>query len=126
MIKEEQNLKALMFKQATAFLEDAEEFFPYGTIVKTNGETVPVGVYDGNEYIESNEIIDILEKNLSSRILDKEATLAGIGIDVIINHENEKGEEERRNALMIKTSTDGINWKEDYYLYRVERKVVWE
>lgn len=127
MNTEEKELKILMFKQATAFLEDAEEFFPYGAYVTVRGDLVPVGAYDGNEYSPSQEIIDILQKELSEKILKKEGVIAGIGIDVFINSENKSGEPIKKNALMIKTSTNGIDWKEDFYTYQIDnKKVTWD
>ena len=126
MDTKERELKTLMFKQATSFLEDAGEFFPYGTIIKKDGAIVPIGVYDDKEYLPSEEVIEILEKELSVNIKNKEVILAGIGVDVLVSDNDKNGETIKKNALMIKISTDGVNWTEDYYAYTLQRSVVWE
>lgn len=115
VMKEERKLKELMIEQATAFIEDAGEFFPYGTVVKSNGEIVPIGVYDDVEHLSSDKVIDVLEKEIFTQIIKNKVVFAGIGIDVIINVENEEGVSEKRNALMIKTSVDGKEWKDEFY-----------
>lgn len=121
VMQEERKLKELMIEQATAFIEDAGEFFPYGTVVKSNGEIVPIGVYDNVEHLSSDKVIDVLEKEIFTQIIKNKVVFAGIGIDVIINVENEEGVSEKRNALMIKTSVDGKEWKDEFYPYRIDR-----
>lgn len=122
MKKEKQELKIAMFNQATIFLEDAGEFFPYGTIVKSNGDIVPVGIYNDKEYLPSNEVIEILKRNLYSDITNKKAVLVGIGVDVRINIENKEGKVEKRDALMLNISVDGVNWTEEFYPYIINIK----
>jgi len=110
-----------MIKQANVFLEDAGEFYPFGTMIDKDGDVIPVGVYDEKEYLPSVEVIEILEKELLNYINDEGCLIVAIGVDVLLNNK-----EKKQNALMIKTSYDGLSWSEQYYPYHTKNKVFWE
>ncbi|NCP85644.1 MAG: hypothetical protein GW810_12475 [Flavobacteriales bacterium] len=124
MNNKESSLKVSMFEQATVFLERAGEFYPYGVFINKNGVAIPVGVYDDKDYLPSAEVITILEDNLYRKIKNNESTLVGIGVDVKVNEVIENNEVVKKDALMIKISKDGKNWKEEYYTYQINNNIV--
>jgi hypothetical protein len=108
-------------KRATAFLNDAQEFYPFGSIIDKDGEIIPVGFYDEREFLPSKEIIEILEKELLKSIQIEESKAVAIGVDVFINNNGEK-----KNALLIKISENGIDWIEKYFIYSIKKnRVIW-
>jgi hypothetical protein len=71
-------------EQGKFYLEKAGEFYPFGSILKNNGELVPLGIDIGEEYPDSLKIIEILEENILQRIDNNEILAGAIGTDVYI------------------------------------------
>ncbi|PWV45379.1 hypothetical protein [Chitinophaga sp. S165] len=84
-------LRTSIIDQATAFLKDAGEFYPFGSAIKKNSELSPVGVYFGKEYPDSNEVIRHLAEALWTGIVDGSYQIAAMGVDVYIRDDNPEG-----------------------------------
>ena len=74
--------------QVDAFLLDANEFYPFGTYINNEGDIVPIGVYLGDDYPSSLEIIDSLKDNFNRQIQNGNCEIAAIAINVSVNENN--------------------------------------
>lgn len=111
-----------IMERAKVFLEDAGEFYPFGTILDKDEKLIPVGFYDEREFLPSLEIIDVLQKELIKTIHTEQSIAIAIGIDVWVTKN-----EVKKNALMIKISNNGIDWTEQYFAYHFQNNsVIWE
>jgi len=59
--KNEERLINNVLEQAKYFLEDADEFYPFGASI-TKNELRPMSAYDGNEYPKSVDLIRHVRK----------------------------------------------------------------
>ena len=82
-MKEETNkLVESIILQAKYFLNDAGEFFPFGTSIDINGNISPIGTYSGNEHPKPIEVLKELEQGMQQMIGKRQYTGVAIGIDV--------------------------------------------
>lgn len=98
-----------IINQAIAFLNDADEFYPFGAKLLINGDVIPVGVYTDN-YTDSQKLIKILEKDASEEFKNGNVIGYAIGIDVRVDDED---------ALMIKYTNDGKERNQKTYNYKI-------
>lgn len=101
--------------QAKIYLNEAHEFFPYGANLQANGSIVPVGVYVEN-YIDSRELIEILEQGAKEDLENGKAIWFAMGIDISLNSKDKK-----ENAILIKATKNGDEWYESVFPYYFER-----
>ena len=107
----------LMLSQATRFLEEMGEFFPYGSILKSDTTLGTLGVYnDDDDDFNATKAIDIFSNDIKKSINNNEILIGAIGIDVVIN-----GNE---NAIMIKATNDGEKWHERCFPYTLKDNIV--
>ena len=106
-------------QQAEGFLLEAKEFYPFGTYINKKNEIVPVGVYLGNDYSPSLEIIDLLEKNFKDNIKKGECKIAAIAIDVVI-----KEKDVNHDAIELRFFVDGRESYKKYLKYEIKQKQV--
>lgn len=88
-------------KYAKVFLENMGGFYPFAIGLNNNGQIVSIGAYDGDEFPESQILIDLLEKSIPQDIKKKEFKLAAICIDVFIK-EMIDNIENKRDAIEIR------------------------
>jgi hypothetical protein len=112
MEKEINRLIDNIMDQARCFLTDGGEFYPFGSVIKPDRSIVPLGVYLENDHPDSTEVLQILEESIKSRLLKREAIVAGIGLDVLYKP---AGESEKIDALKIMILTEE-GYSMDYYL----------
>ena len=115
-------LKERIFKSAEIFIEDMGEFVPFG-IKQSEGILKDVMAITENEGDDINgiEYVTILKNSFEKGFFAKNIEAAGIAYDVLITVNNEK-----RDALCLITSIDGVNWTEESFLYKIiEGKCVW-
>lgn len=103
--------------QAKRFLDDAREFYPFASVINSDGSLVPIGVYLENEYPHAREILTILEQDIKARLLQNKVLVACIALDVLYKA-NEVATKVDAVKMMILTH-DGKSC--DYYMpYKVE------
>lgn len=112
------DLIELMLLQAQSFLEEIGEFFPYASVLSSEGELSTLGIYndDDNDFT-AKKAIDIFQNNIKKEIEEGTVSIGAIGIDVLIKETNQ-------NAIMVKASHDGIKWHERNFLYTISDNVV--
>jgi hypothetical protein len=107
-----------MLLQAKTFLEDMNEFFPYASVLTSEGELSTVGIFkDDDVDFNAKKAIDILQNNIKRDIENGIIVIGTIGIDVLIKETNE-------NAILIKATEDGIKWHDRNFVYNVNDKIV--
>ncbi len=114
------SLEYLTLQQAEKFLEDAGEFYPFGTVLDKKGNAVPVGFYD-DKIKDPQKITEILKKYFIKDLKKGEITEAIIGVNVTINENGQK----RDALLMLEWSPEG-QWKHKYFPYKLKgEKIKW-
>jgi hypothetical protein len=83
--------------QAKYFLEDADEFYPFGSAITKDNKLRPIGIYLDDDNPSSSRVLDALKYSLFEGLKRKDYLLAAIGVDVFIKIDNEK-----KSALQIK------------------------
>jgi hypothetical protein len=112
------DLIELMLLQAQNFLEEIGEFFPYASVLSSEGELSPLGIYNDNDSdFTAKKAIDIFQNSIKKEIENGSILIGAIGIDVLIKETNE-------NAIMVKATDDGIKWHDRNFLYTIKNKVV--
>lgn len=107
-----------MLLQAKTFLEDMNEFFPYASVLTSEGELSTVGIFNDDDVdFNAKKAIDILQSKIKSDIENGIIVIGTIGIDVLIKETNV-------NAIMIKATEDGIKWHDRNFVYNVNDKIV--
>jgi hypothetical protein len=90
MEKEYERLKENVILQARYFLENADEFYPFGAAIDKNYELKPIGIYFGEEYPSCVDVFNRLENALKDGIKKNHYLLAAIGMDVYITVDKKK------------------------------------
>ena len=78
--------------QASEFLVNAGEFFPFGTYVNADGEIIPCGAWieDENDRPQSDGLIKLLEDYFNKHTATGKMKCAVIAVDVFLNKNGEK------------------------------------
>lgn len=88
--------------QAKLYLEDADEFYPFGTVIDKGHNIKPVSYYGGKEYPDSTELLEKLEEVIKAGIANSDYLVAAIGVDVFVTVNSEK-----KTALQIRFYSSG-------------------
>lgn len=104
-------IKDNIVAQAKYFLENADEFYPFGAVVNKENKLKPVGIYLEEDNPASKVVLIELEKALKNGIDANEYLIGAIGVDVYLTVNNEK-----RNALEVRIYTHDM-FEKYYYLY---------
>ena len=75
-------LKDALLPVAKRMLAEHGEFFPYGALMKLDGEIVNCSPYDGDEHPPSKKLIDMLTRDFQLHAAKGEIRAAGICCDV--------------------------------------------
>jgi hypothetical protein len=75
-------------KQVELFLLDANEFYPFGTYINQKDEIIPVGSYLEGDHLNSQELINLLEKGFKQGIQNGDYKIAVLAIDILIRKSN--------------------------------------
>jgi hypothetical protein len=108
-------------KQATVLLADAADFYPFGSVITTQGALVPLAAWTGNDYPAVEELIGLLEKAIAEKFRRNEISTAAICIDVNFRLTPTS---ELVEAIHIKELQGKQATTNHYLLYRVEEKQV--
>lgn len=110
------SIRQLVIDQATAFLKDAGEFYPFGVAIDKNDELRPVGIYIDDEQPESGTVIDRLGEALWKGIEQGDYRMVGMGIDVYLPDDSPAG---KTSAIEIRVLNEDLFIR--YYLpYRLD------
>ncbi|MEO7922434.1 MAG: hypothetical protein ABIR30_02065 [Chitinophagaceae bacterium] len=85
MNQENTKLKENIIDQAKYYLENANEFYPFGGALKNN-RIIPIGVYIDDERPESHKIFEILQRQILMGLKMGEYEIAAIGLDVFFKN----------------------------------------
>ena len=108
-----------IFKRAKFFIDDMGLFAPFGSKL-IDSEIKPVVIMDDSEDILN--VITALKNNFSEEIKSNLIQAGAIAYDVTID----RIATGKIDALCLILSTDGENWSEDNYPYRiVNGECVW-
>jgi hypothetical protein len=122
-----QLLKENIFTRAQVFIEDMNHFAPFG-VKLTNQKAKDVIVYDDSkDSMNGLELVEILKNNFSLEIKSATVESAAIAYDIVASFKNDNDVFEKRDALCLIISTDGIYWTEEYFPYMlIGGKCVWK
>jgi hypothetical protein len=103
---------------AEAFLLDADEFYPFGSLIKTSGEIVPVAAYteDENDMPPSDDVLKLLQSRLESNV---DYLIAAIGVDILLGLNNQKCD-----ALQIRVFEAGKQTEDLRFIYVINKDSV--
>jgi hypothetical protein len=117
-----QNFKKIiqvMVSQASFFLKDMGEFYPYSYILNITEEIKPLVVKIEDDNPKSQILIEILEKQIIDGILRGDYIMGSIGVNVYLNLEND----DYTNAIEIKTlERKQVDWGYVYLPYTINDK----
>lgn len=74
--------------QAKLFLEDADEFYPFGSIITSENELKPCSIFLEDENPPSIQIFKLLESYIQDGLAMKKYILGAIGLNIIINNDD--------------------------------------
>lgn len=121
MVKEPSNLLDMMLEHATAFLNSAAEFYPFGGTINMAGDIIPLAASTGNNYPESSEILTLLEVGIADKFSNQQIKAAAIVSDTDFR---ENKDSKLVQAIKIKLMTSNSLYDEHYYLYTINNKIV--
>ncbi|MBD1366490.1 hypothetical protein IDJ77_21935 [Mucilaginibacter sp. ZT4R22] len=100
---------------AEAFLLDAAEFYPFGTLIKASGETVPLAgdIEAENDMPPSNDVLSVLQNYLESNV---DYVIAAIGVDILLGLNNQK-----YDALQIRVFEAGKQIEDLRFIYVINK-----
>lgn len=85
-----QQLIEILKEHAAVFLNDADEFYPFGVAIGREREIKSIGVYLENEHPESEDVLAVLEGTIDKNLSNGEYRMAVIGLDVYLSSANGK------------------------------------
>jgi hypothetical protein len=101
--------------QAKYFLDNSDEFYPFGSILTNDGEIRPLGAFTGDDFPGSEELINVLEKSIKEGVQNHRYIGGGIAIDVFLT----SGIKERINGIEIRLYNEELLEK---CYFRYEKK----
>ena len=112
-----------ILSQAEHYLNDSDEFYPFGYSVKGNDELSPFSVYFEDDHPNSIEVINELEKAIQSQVNSNKFKAAAIGVDVYLNLPNSS---DKVTAIQIRYFPSGISEEKLFKYHRKEGKYLFE
>lgn len=112
-------VRDLCFIQAKHFLEESGEFYPFGAIMLEDSEIKPLSASTGEEYPDSNILIQLLKKDISSRLNNGDIIAGGIGVDVFIKSSKDSSQISAIEVKVINKDGKSFAW---YLPYIVQGK----
>lgn len=84
-----------VLQQAKFFLEDADEFYPFGSVIDKNKTIKPISIYWGEEFPNSAEVLSKLEEVVKQGIKLHDYLAGAITVDVYIKTNTSTGVEKK-------------------------------
>ncbi len=116
-IMDRQKLIDYSFEFANKLLADYQEFYPFAATINLKGELIPVTYYDGNEYPNSQELIDKLKILLDDQLRDGERRAYALTCDVTVRR-NDLSNRKDAIAIQIKHQDAEKNYT-CFFAYRL-------
>jgi hypothetical protein len=117
--------KALLEKnilsQAKYFLENADEFYPFGSIINNKNEVQPLGIYFGEENPKSQDVLNRLQFQINEGIKNKTYKYGAIGIDIYINKNSPSGIE-KKTAIEVQFLFPNDSIKKIFLYYKTNNQ----
>ncbi len=115
----EKLLKENIFRRAKLFIDDMGHFAPFCVKIK-KGTIIDVVINDDfGEIVDVKELILNLKRHIKLEFKSDKLEAGAIAYDVTAEFLNSNNEFERRDALCLLSSQDGVNWQEEYFPYSV-------
>jgi hypothetical protein len=114
-----ENIIALIKQQATLFLLDGEEFYPFGTYIDMSGQVKPIGAYLEDNNPSTSHLISMLENYLKQKIDDKTLKIGVIAINVAISENGST-----QDAIEMRLYKPNIEIERRYLKYHIKDKQV--
>ncbi|TYA74817.1 hypothetical protein [Seonamhaeicola marinus] len=114
-MEKRQKILINILEQAKTYLEEIGEFAPFGAIINSEGQEVPLGYYSDENIVDSLIAIEKLKEHIKDKIIDNNSKIGAIGVNVSINVNDEPSD-----ALLVVITENGKEWSEDYYAYGLE------
>ena len=99
--KVEDELINSLLKHSEHFLLEMNSFYPFGHTVNTNFEIQPVQAWLGNDFPDSQDLIDFLEMSFKKQFEKHEIILSAICIDIFLKIVK-NGLETKQDAIEIR------------------------
>ncbi len=110
-----EELLGMLYGFAQEMLRKHGEFFPFGAVMKVDGELVGVQGHTGEEQPPSQDVIDLLQASLKDQAAKDEIRAAGICLDVMVTP---PGSNEKTDALCARLEHKTGEAVEVYLPYR--------
>lgn len=107
--------------QAKHYLNSADEFYPFGTVIDKDQNIKPVSFYSGEEFPDSNDVLKNLEEALKKGIDKKDYLSAAMGVDVYLKVNNDK-----KTAIEIKLYRSAAASKLYFIYYKKDGEYFFE
>ena len=95
-----------ILNQAKHFLNEADEFYPFGAVIEKKGNLRSVGVNMDEEFPDVQVVFAELEKGLEEGLSQDLYRHAAIGFDVFINVKKGTNSQEKVTAIEIRLFTN--------------------
>lgn len=109
-----------IIEQAKYYLEDAGEFYPFGTVISNSNLLKPVSGYFGEDTPDSIEVVNYLEEGIKDGIAKGIYLLGAIGIDILIPVQVNSSSVDKRDALEIRLYQKDGKADKVYFLYSIK------
>lgn len=107
-----ERLKDNIILQAKTYLNEADEFYPFASVIDINGKLIPTSVYFGEEHPLTEDVLKKLEIALKKGVDEKRYAAVAIGVDVLTIP---PGRQEKMDAIEIRIDT-GDSGNINFYL----------
>ena len=99
---------------AKTALTEFKEFYPFAAAVNSDGELIPFGLYEGDEFPDSKDLSTKLELLLEKQLEDNKKRAFAVTTDVAVKRSDA---ENSHDAISIKIRQSGT---EEYNVYFFE------
>ena len=97
---------------AKTLLAEFKEFYPFASTINIDGELIPFGLYEGDEFPDSKDLSSKLELLLEKQLEDKKKRAFAITTDVVVKRSDA---ENSHNAISIKIRQSGTKEYKVYF-----------
>lgn len=123
-----EKIKALtnsVLQQAKVFLEDADEFYPFGSVIDKNEAIKPISVYWGEEFPNSTEVLIKMEEVVSQGIRLHDYIAGAIATDVYIKTNTSSGIV-KKVALELRLYQENFSVTNYFHYYKENNQYYFE
>lgn len=108
-------------KQATRFLTEFGEFYPFAATINLNNEMEPVGVsFNDDDYPDAEDVVTEFENTLKAQFNNKAILSAAICTDITFTSDDD--EEEEIDALHIRYQNSARDSVDVFVTYAIDEE----